>query len=667
MGAKLDIAITGNSAGFATALNKAKEDARNFSTDVSGGIFKGFNQGFAGLVANWRVGLIASVVGIPALLGQKFAEIQERAKAIKLGSIRTGLSTDEFQRVSNVTESTGLDTSSAAHAIDHIAKAQAELKHGSLDATRQTDKLASAFASLGISVAQVESLSPQQLFFKIAEAMKEAAAQGKLTGEQIAAMKEVLGKAGPELIPAFAKGFEGTIKDTANLTEEEVNKMVKSSKMLDGVKGVWGEYLKTIASLAGMSVGGYKLAAAWLFDALPGGKLSAESGIKIPEPQRAILEAGRDRLTAREQRDRESAAEKRDQAIHDKKFGEEAKKIEAEIAAERLKQGTPEEKRAALLKEIAAHEKEIAEIRSYQEAGAFSETEARLRIDRETLEIEKRKNALAELDKKHESAKPEGDRWAKLGLRDVAPITATLTAPPRTAAQDVAAVRQNIAALEQERKRLTGSREGTLPETQEVLSPDAARRVADIDRELSAARRYLINTYFPTQREESNPNFVGPRRENAATARPAPAQTGSTETTAQPAPAQTGSTETTAQPAPEQTGSTAPTAQPAPEQTASTAMVPAVASDAEQGRAVITQLYTANSTQREMDELLRRIADLTAATVRPAPEQTGSTAMVPAVASDAEQGRAVITQLYTANSTQREMATLLRRMAESLA
>ena len=661
MGAKLDIAITGNSAGFATALNKAKEDARNFSTDVSTGIFKGFNQGFAGLVSGWRVAVIEFVSSIPAKIGEAFNEIQERAKAVKLGSIRTGLSTDQYQRVSNVTESTGLDAGSAAHAIDHIAKAQTELKHGSIDATRATEKLAEAFAAIGISVSQVESLSPQQLFFRIADALKDAAAQGKLTGEQIAAMKEVLGKAGPELIPAFAKGFEGDAADIGNLTEEQIKKSTGVQNISKGIKAVLKEMFE-----------GPARAAMDILDSDLSQKADEIAGIRETKYSAANEnQAHMDEVSARYKKRREekleSQAEARTNAIHDKKFGEEAKKIEAEIAAERLKQGTPEEKRAALLKEIAAHEKEIAEIRSYQEAGAFSETEARLRIDRETLEIEKRKNALAELDKKHESAKPEGDRWAKLGLRDVAPITATLTAPPRTAAQDVAAVRQNIAALEQERKRLTGSREGTLPETQEVLSPDAARRVADIDRELSAARRYLINTYFPTQREESNPNFVGPRRENAATARPAPAQTGSTETTAQPAPAQTGSTETTAQPAPEQTGSTAPTAQPAPEQTASTAMVPAVASDAEQGRAVITQLYTANSTQREMDELLRRIADLTAATVRPAPEQTGSTAMVPAVASDAEQGRAVITQLYTANSTQREMATLLRRMAESLA
>ena len=661
MGAKLDIAITGNSAGFATALNKAKEDARNFSTDVSTGIFKGFNQGFAGLVSGWRVAVIEFVSSIPAKIGEAFNEIQERAKAVKLGSIRTGLSTDQYQRVSNVTESTGLDAGSAAHAIDHIAKAQTELKHGSIDATRATEKLAEAFAAIGISVSQVESLSPQQLFFRIADALKDAAAQGKLTGEQIAAMKEVLGKAGPELIPAFAKGFEGDAADIGNLTEEQIKKSTGVQNISKGIKAVLKEMFE-----------GPARAAMDILDSDLSQKADEIAGIRETKYSAANEnQAHMDEVSARYKKRREekleSQAEARTNAIHDKKFGEEAKKIEAEIAAERLKQGTPEEKRAALLKEIAAHEKEIAEIRSYQEAGAFSETEARLRIDRETLEIEKRKNALAELDKKHESAKPEGDRWAKLGLRDVAPITATLTAPPRTAAQDVAAVRQNIAALEQERKRLTGSREGTLPETQEVLSPDAARRVADIDRELSAARRYLINTYFPTQREESNPNFVGPRRENAATARPAPAQTGSTETTARPAPAQTGSTETTAQPAPEQTGSTAPTAQPAPEQTASTAMVPAVASDAEQGRAVITQLYTANSTQREMDELLRRIADLTAATVRPAPEQTGSTAMVPAVASDAEQGRAVITQLYTANSTQREMATLLRRMAESLA
>jgi hypothetical protein len=409
MGVKLDVEIGGNTAGFATALNKAKADAKTFAGDVSGGVFKNFNTGFAGVVTGLKYGLIGAIVGIPALLSAKFGELQDRAKAVKIGTIRTGLDVDQFQRVQNTTESVGLDSGSAAHAIDHIAKAQQELKSGSLDATRQTDKLAAAFAALGVNVSEIERLSPQQLFFRIASAMQDAAAAGKLTGEQLAAMREILGKGGTELIPAFAKGFDGSVKNTADLTEEEVARLVKASKSLDGVKGIWAEFVKGASTLGGSAISEFL---PWLFNAMPGGKLSGETGITLsPE---AV--AGRERLTATEQAKRTEAAEAADKALADKKFAEEAKKIEAEITAEKLKQGTPEERRLALLGDIAKHEQEIADIRAYQEAGAFSETEARKRIDLEELEILKHRGALKELERNAD--KKDADRWTRIGLID---------------------------------------------------------------------------------------------------------------------------------------------------------------------------------------------------------------------------------------------------------
>ena len=473
-----------------------------------------------------------------------------------------------FRSVSNVTESTGLDAGSAAHAIDHIAKAQSELKHGSLDATRQTDKLASAFAALGISVAQVESLSPQQLFFKIAEAMQEAAAQGKLTGEQIAAMKEVLGKAGPELIPAFAKGFSGNLNAELNtLTEDQIKDATAAAGKLKTLQMLWQSGLQNLltGNRNGDDLAWYN-PARWISGATSYFLGAADLSTEVSnEPVNEAQRAGRERLTQRDQARLEADAEKRDQAIHDKKFGEEAKKLEAEIAAERLKQGTPEEKRAALLKDIAEHEKEIAEIRKRMTGyAAYSETEARLRIDKEELEIAKRKNALAELDKKHEH-KDEGDRWHKLGI-DASYSTLTVV-PTRTAAQDIAATRKNIASLERERANLTAHREGDLPDSAEALSPDVQRRVEIIDRLLNSARRHLTDRYFPTQREESDPGFVGPPRGAGSTT----------------------------------VGATVPVG--------ATALVPASAESSEQNREVITQLDVSNSTQREMATLLRRMAD----------------------------------------------------------
>ncbi|NBV22254.1 MAG: hypothetical protein EB141_10330 [Verrucomicrobia bacterium] len=593
MGVKLDVEIGGNAAGFATALNKAKADAKTFAGDVSGGVFKNFNTGFAGVVTGLKYGLIGAIVGIPALLASKFSELQDRAKAVKIGTIRTGLDVDQFQRVQNTTESVGLDSSSAAHAIDHIAKAQQELKSGSLDATRQTDKLAAAFAALGVNVSEIERLSPQQLFFRIASAMQDAAAAGKLTGEQLAAMKEVLGKSGPELIPAFAKGFEGNIKDTSNLSGEEVTKLVNDAKALDGVKGAWAAFGKRWADFAGFYMGGGKSALGWLFNANPGGKLSGETGIELsPE---AI--AGRERLTATEQSKRTAAAEAADKALADKKFAEEAKKIEAEIAAEKLKQGTPEERRLALLGDIAKHEQEIADIRMYQEAGAFSETEARKRIDLEELEILKRRGALKELERNAD--KKDADRWTRIGL-----IDRRTPLPPvqrQTVAQQVAAVGLNVKRLEAERDQLQQAQ-------QDVANEDPRRdtnrnerldrttqRLERVEALLRDARRR-----FPSTRNETDPEFIGPARpEPELPPLLSPAAPGILPPIQMIFPGSTLTLPGVNAP-PLGSNAVAPVG--------STAMVPS-AGNPESERQMLTQLQEANASLRESQASMRRLVD----------------------------------------------------------
>ena len=413
MGVKLDVEISGNAAGFATALNKAKADAKTFASDVSGGVFKNFNTGFAGVVNGLKYGLIGAASALPLAIYAAFREVEQRSKDIKLGSIRTGLDTSTFQHVQNVTESADGSMGEVAHAFDHIAKVQQEIKAGSVDTTKDVSKLQDAFVALGVSLADLDKASPQALFFKIAASLKDAAAAGKLTGEQTAALMEVLGKSGNELLPVFAKGFAGeTRADWGNLDADTLKGMAerkaREAHSLTNAEGVGGWWKSFFASQ-------------WArFD-----KWNEESDplLKARREMENPTQEGEDSGPAFARRQNQNRWRESDRATIDQqraakdnqRFGEEAKKIEAEIAAEKLKQGTPEERRLALLGDIKRHEQEIADIRMYQEAGAFSETEARKRIDLEELDILKRKGALKQLER---GDKTEADKWVKLGAFD---------------------------------------------------------------------------------------------------------------------------------------------------------------------------------------------------------------------------------------------------------
>jgi hypothetical protein len=221
MALEVKVKIGGDGTGFKAALDKARDQAKGFGTTLASGVLTKFGSAALSIIPT----IADKVLSIfdPSKLFERIEQVVQRAKEIKIGSIRTGLDIETFQRVDNVMESVGLTAHSAAAAIDRLAKAQDEVNNGSVEFTRDTAKIAEAFAVLGVSIADVKSKSPQELFMQLGFALQSAANSGKLTGEQLAAIRTVLGRAGGELIPAFAKGLDtGTAADLTNLSEKEV-------------------------------------------------------------------------------------------------------------------------------------------------------------------------------------------------------------------------------------------------------------------------------------------------------------------------------------------------------------------------------------------------------------------------------------------------------------
>jgi hypothetical protein len=424
MSAELKIKISGDGSGFAATLDKAKAQASGFAGHLAGDVGKGFSKSFLGVIP----GIQHAIANIfdPQTILAKIDELVSRAKQIKLGSIRTQLNTDDFQRYSKTLESVGLDAGTAVMAIGRLAHAQEEVKNGSVDGTKNTVKLAEAYAALGVTVDDLRTKTPQQLFAQISDSMKDVAASGQVTGEQMSAIKEIFGKGGLEMLPVWAKGFDTLAASLGNLDPSALKQLTEFAK----VKALGGAIVDTavtdtltgqnpvVGALgAGSAIGGIV--------GLVGGWLKSLNASTEEDP---TMKALREKSN-KQQREK---ADKQVATLAETGEGKTATKAEAAVEEQRKKNalaaGGPEAKRAALLEDIAAREREIAEIKAYADAGSYSAAEARTLAAKEQLEIEKARGELGQLDKpatkegaKSASATRATDRLTQIGL-DVASV-----------------------------------------------------------------------------------------------------------------------------------------------------------------------------------------------------------------------------------------------------
>jgi len=412
MSAELKIKISGDGSGFAATLDKAKSQASGFASHLAGDVGNGFSKSFLGIIPGVQHA-IANIFD-PSAIIEKFNERLHRAKDIKLGAIRTQMDTDSFQRLNNALESVGLDAGTATMAIGKLASAQEAVANGSVDGTKNTVKLAEAMASIGVSLEDIQKKSPQQLFQQIANSMQGAAAEGKVSGEQLSALREMFGKSALELLPVFAKGTEGSLADVGNIDEKEIKKLSAIGKQWKEFKAILGDASDAPARWTGAAFD-------WMINNPLSKKVDELGGIRFADDANGDAATKRNaaKILARDQ----EKARKQAEALAELGESKAAAKVEKEVDEQRKKNAmaaaTPEQKRAVLLDEIAKREREIAEIRAYADAGSYSSAEARTMVAKEELEIEKTRGELAQLDKSKnptERGTRATDRLTQIGL-----------------------------------------------------------------------------------------------------------------------------------------------------------------------------------------------------------------------------------------------------------
>lgn len=168
-------------------------DATGFHKAL-GSVRKGVGQASKAVVAAGAAAAAASVaVWAKALQGAaNYAD--ELGKTAK----KTGLSTDELQRLTFAANLSGAELGNLSQSVLRMHRSISDLEEGSKEAT-------DAFAALGISAKDLEGLTPDQKFNKISEAIAGVADAGK----RVDLASTIFGRGGTELLPMLTEGAAG--------------------------------------------------------------------------------------------------------------------------------------------------------------------------------------------------------------------------------------------------------------------------------------------------------------------------------------------------------------------------------------------------------------------------------------------------------------------------
>lgn len=157
-------------------------------------------------------------------------------------SRQTGVSVETLSRLSLAAAQSGTDIESVAASINRL---QRNLSVANTDGK----EAAKAFTQMGLSIAELRSMSPEQQFLKIAERINEFGDQADRTRLLI----DIFGKSGASLGPMFAEGSEGirAAMDQAERLGLILDK--ESAQDLDEFNDRWEAFVQKCERLAQLS------------------------------------------------------------------------------------------------------------------------------------------------------------------------------------------------------------------------------------------------------------------------------------------------------------------------------------------------------------------------------------------------------------------------------
>lgn len=146
-------------------------------------------------------GLFGVVAGVGAVVGGLLEIGRETANAATAAgrlATRLGTTTDAAQELAFAAEATGSSTESLQTSMFHMSRAIEAARTGSAEAQK-------ALSGLGVPLAELVKMSPDEQFEAIAEGLKNTANQG----QKATKAQGIFGRGVLELLPLINKGKEG--------------------------------------------------------------------------------------------------------------------------------------------------------------------------------------------------------------------------------------------------------------------------------------------------------------------------------------------------------------------------------------------------------------------------------------------------------------------------
>lgn len=226
------------------------------------------------------------VGGGTALLGvSMIKQALEESKDITQMAARLDLSTMALQRFVYAAKVTGGGLEGFVGVLEDIRRAQSEAVQGN-------DAVIKDFKALKLELRAVKTLSPEQIFYRLADAYKS----GKVDAKNFSSLISIMGRNAKEILPNLKKGTSDAAKefdkaklgitaDTLEAVQEPGNALTRfNEKMAAGSK-------KAIAKSVATGVN--------LFDEIVG-SLQTSIGTLLFSPK--MVEAGRQRIQSEQER-----------------------------------------------------------------------------------------------------------------------------------------------------------------------------------------------------------------------------------------------------------------------------------------------------------------------------------------------------------------------------
>jgi hypothetical protein len=236
---------------------------------------------------------------------------------------------------------------------------------------------------LGVTLEEIKAGNYQDLFFKIAESLHGVTP----SAQQLAAMKELFGRGGVEMLPAFHAGFNGRIATTNIISNGDLEQLEKLREVrAEGAEG-WKRSLNGVAKALTavwtgiMAVGS---ASAWADAQQTAGERDQNAWVaqRTLEIQQRTALLRKARQEADDLHDDQAAARDKFSKTDAKKADEIDKEAGDQKERNRQDAMSPEERRLDLVKQLTAAEEVYNDAKARGYGHSVYMSEQLLRIER---------------------------------------------------------------------------------------------------------------------------------------------------------------------------------------------------------------------------------------------------------------------------------------------